>query len=126
MSALAEQVTDFERRLGRPLIGPARFSELIGRALEEGEGFAAGKVGDSERRILQYPIVLERVSDRKVLWAYEKLLAHQQLGGAGLFPPEAEFYRHWNRIDRVTASRAGTGRHNYRGKKKTEVLFTNF
>jgi hypothetical protein len=26
----------------------------------------------------------------------------------------------------VTASRAGTGRHNYRGKKKTEVLFTNF
>jgi len=23
-------------------------------------------------------------------------------------------------------SRAGAGRHNYRGKKKTEVLFTNF
>jgi DNA adenine methylase len=42
------------------------------------------------------------------------------------YPQAAEFYRHWNRIDRVTASRAGTGRHNYRGKKKTEVLFTNF
>ena len=42
------------------------------------------------------------------------------------YPDAAEFYRHWNRIDRVTASRAGTGRHNYRGKKKTEVLFTNF
>ena len=42
------------------------------------------------------------------------------------YPDAAEFYRGWNRIDRVTASRAGTGRHNYRGKKKTEVLFTNF
>jgi hypothetical protein len=42
------------------------------------------------------------------------------------YPEAAEFYRHWNRIDRVTASRAGTGRHNYRGKTKTEVLFTNF
>lgn len=95
MSALAEQVTDFEQRVGRPLIGPARFSELIGEALDERRGFAAGKVGDAERRILQYPIVLERVSDRKVLWAYEKLLAHQQLGGQGLFPPQAAFYRRW-------------------------------
>ena len=42
------------------------------------------------------------------------------------YPEAAGFYSHWNRIDRVTASRAGTGRHNYRGKKKTEVLFTNF
>jgi len=42
------------------------------------------------------------------------------------YPTAAAFYRGWNRIDRVTASRAGTGRHNYRGKKKTEVLFTNF
>ncbi len=42
------------------------------------------------------------------------------------YPAAAEFYRGWNRLDRVTASRAGTGRHNYRGKKKTEVLFTNF
>ncbi len=42
------------------------------------------------------------------------------------YPDADEFYRGWNRIDRVTASRAGTGRHNYRGKKKTEVLFTNF
>jgi DNA adenine methylase len=42
------------------------------------------------------------------------------------YPTAAEFYRGWNRIDRVTASRAGTGRHNYRGKTKTEVLFTNF
>ena len=42
------------------------------------------------------------------------------------YPTAAEFYRGWNRIDRVTASRAGTGRHKYRGKKKTEVLFTNF
>jgi DNA adenine methylase len=42
------------------------------------------------------------------------------------YPDAAEFYRNWNCIDRVTASRAGTGRHNYRGKTKTEVLFTNF
>ena len=42
------------------------------------------------------------------------------------YPAAARFYPHWNRIDRVTASRAGVGRHNYSGRKKIEVLFTNF
>jgi len=42
------------------------------------------------------------------------------------FPTAAEFYRDWNRIDRVTASRGGTGRPDHQSRRKTEVLFTNF
>ncbi len=36
------------------------------------------------------------------------------------------FFQDWNRIEKETASRCGTGRHNYGGKKKTEVLYLNF
>jgi DNA adenine methylase len=42
------------------------------------------------------------------------------------YPTADAMFKGWSRIERVTASRAGTGRHKYRGKMKTELLFTNF
>jgi DNA adenine methylase len=72
-----------------------------------------GHEGEYRHRI-DYPAMVELLSAAKA-----KVVVSE-------YPAAAEFYRGWNRIDRVTASRAGTGRHNYRGKKKTEVLFTNF
>jgi len=69
---------------------------------------------DEYRYRIDYPAMVELLSAAKA-----KVVVSE-------YPTAAEFYRGWNRIDRVTASRAGTGRHNYRGKKKTEVLFTNF
>ena len=69
---------------------------------------------DEYRYRIDYPAMVELLNS-----ASAKVVVSE-------YPDAAEFYRHWNRIDRVTASRAGTGRHNYRGKKKTEVLFTNF
>jgi len=69
---------------------------------------------DEFRYRIDYPVMVELLNSAKA-----KVVVSE-------YPDAAEFYRHWNRIDRVTASRAGTGRHNYRGKKKTEVLFTNF
>ena len=69
---------------------------------------------DEYRYRIDYPAMVELLNS-----ASAKVVVSE-------YPEAAEFYRHWNRIDRTTASRAGTGRHNYRGKKKTEVLFTNF
>ena len=69
---------------------------------------------DEYRYRIDYPAMVELLNS-----ASAKVVVSE-------YPDAIEFYPHWNRIDRVTASRAGIGRHNYRGKKKTEVLFTNF
>jgi DNA adenine methylase len=69
---------------------------------------------DEYRYKIDYPAMVELLDAAKA-----KVVVSE-------YPTAAEFYRGWNRIDRVTASRAATGRHNCRGKKKTEVLFTNF
>ena len=69
---------------------------------------------DEYRYRIDYPAMVELLNAAKA-----KVVVSE-------YPTAAEFYRGWNRIDRVTASRAGTGRHKSRGKKKTEVLFTNF
>jgi DNA adenine methylase len=42
------------------------------------------------------------------------------------YPSAKHFFPDWNCITKTTASRAGTGRHKYSGKRKIEVLFTNF
>ena len=69
---------------------------------------------DEYRYRIDYPAMVELLNSARA-----KVVVSE-------YPDAAEFYAHWNRIDRTTASRAGTGRPNYRGKKKTEVLFTNF
>ena len=42
------------------------------------------------------------------------------------YPTADAMFKGWNRVERITASRAGIGRYHYHGKKKTEVLYTNF
>ena len=41
-------------------------------------------------------------------------------------PTADAMFKGWNRIERITARRAGIGRHHYRGRTKTEILYTNF
>jgi DNA adenine methylase len=72
-----------------------------------------GHEGEYRCRI-DYPAMIELLNNAKARVVVSE------------YPTAAEFYPQWNRIDHITASRAGTGRHNYRGKKKTELLFTNF
>jgi len=36
------------------------------------------------------------------------------------------FFKDWRAIEKETVSRAGVGRHGYSGKRKTEILYTNF
>ncbi len=42
------------------------------------------------------------------------------------YPAAATYFADWNRVEKITASRAASGRHRSSGKRKTEVLFTNF
>jgi hypothetical protein len=93
VTATALQEREFERRLGRPLISAADFARRVGEALADGRGFAAGKVANTERAMLQYRMVREREADRLRIWAFERMLTAQALLTAGIFPPDAAFHR---------------------------------
>jgi len=80
----------------RGLITKSEFIADLRGALESGWGFAAGKLGNSECAVLQYPRVRERVRDEPRLRAFELALGHQALLHAGIFPREASFYRRWS------------------------------
>ncbi len=70
--------------------------ELIGAirsALEEKQGFAAGKLGNTEHAILRYPLVLRQGLDAAGVRAYEVFLANHLSRHSGIFPTSPEFLR---------------------------------
>jgi hypothetical protein len=93
MTAAVSQEREFERRLGRRLISARRFAELIGAALERGEGFAAGKLGNSERDLLRLALVSQRETDPLRIRAFECAVVAKLLRTSGIFPPDPEFCR---------------------------------
>jgi hypothetical protein len=76
---------------GRPAMTKERFVAALRDALDERRGYAAGKLGGTERSILRYPIVLERERDPRRLRLFELALAHNALRHAGVFPAEPAF-----------------------------------
>lgn len=85
-------------------IDRARFLEGIRSALAEGRGFAAGKVGNTERAVLRYPLVRERLGEVQIR-AYELALANQVLRHGGVFPTDHEFLGRFSRIYADAVSR---------------------
>jgi hypothetical protein len=77
--------------LERPLAPRERFVGALRDALDERRGYAAGKLGGTERALLAYPIVLERERDPRRLRAYELVLAHRALRHSGIFPARPDF-----------------------------------
>jgi hypothetical protein len=77
---------------GRPLrIERAQFLEEIRGALENGRGYAAGKIGNTERAILLYPLARERFREPLQIRAFELALGNHALRHSGVFPTEREF-----------------------------------
>jgi hypothetical protein len=74
------------------LLSRTDFADAIGRAVREGTGYAAGKLGVTERAMLQYPLLVERGASRIQLLAFEQSLRYKASGLAGVFPAEADFY----------------------------------
>ena len=81
---------------GRVLASRADFVAAVSRASRDRAGFAAGKLGESERAWLEYPILLGRESDPLRLRAYELALGHRSLRASGIFPAERDFYPRWS------------------------------
>jgi hypothetical protein len=79
--------------MDRSLLTKRRFVDAVGEALARGDGFAAGKLGVTERSILRYPLVLADEADRRRVSAFEQALRYRASGAAGLFPATPGFLR---------------------------------
>lgn len=79
-----------------PLATRAEFVAGLRDALDEQRGYAAGKLGQTERALLFYPLVLERADDPRALRAFELTLAHKALRHGGIFPATPEFLRRFS------------------------------
>jgi hypothetical protein len=75
----------------RSLVPRERFAAALRRALDDGRGFAAGKLGETERAMLEYPLVLERERDPRRLRAFELVLGHRARRHGGIFPTRPDF-----------------------------------
>lgn len=75
------------------VISRGDFVEAIGRAVRHGGGYAAGKLGVSERAWLHYPLFLEGGPGRIQQRAMEQVLRVKATRQSGVFPPEPGFYR---------------------------------
>lgn len=70
----------------------ADFIDAVGRATIEGRGYAAGKICESERAWLYYPMLVKSGASRLQRRAYEQALFFRALRAAGAFPGNAAFY----------------------------------
>jgi hypothetical protein len=84
-----------ERALGRPLIAKGEFLEDLRTAMDGRTGYAAGKLGNSEKRWLYYPIFMSRTPADLQRRAYEASLFFHSAKQAGLFPATAAFLREY-------------------------------
>src|SRR5947209_18194656 len=75
------------------LISRAEFNEAIAAAVRDRRGYAAGKLCESERAWMYYPMLLASEPSPLQLRAFEQALVFRGLHAAGAFPAEAGFYR---------------------------------
>ena len=71
------------------------FDRMVAAALDSGRGFAAGKLGVSERGWLLRPMVAEREPDDRRRRAHAVAVAHRSQMTAGVFPTDAAFQARW-------------------------------
>ena len=91
--------------MGEPLrIERAQFLQELRDALQNSRGYAAGKIGNTERAVLLYPFVRERFRAPLQIQAYELTLANHVLRHSGVFPTDHEFLARfsWDYAQAVT------------------------
>ncbi len=79
------------------LANRGRFLTEVRTAIEARRGYAAGKIGHSEKMWLYYPLLLERGVHPRARRAYEAALSRHALLNSGLFPARPEFLLQWAR-----------------------------
>ena len=84
-------------RIPRPLISKAEFVRDVKVAIESGRGYAAGRLGMSQKHWMYYKVLVDRsMANRKVLRLFEKRLRFHGLTQEGVFPADPQFYLRYN------------------------------
>ena len=91
-------VAAYARALGRPIIAKAEYIARLRASLAGGQGYAAAKLGRSEKQWLYYPLFLAKETDPLRRLAYTQALAFHFEIQSGLFPAEPEFYLRFNEV----------------------------
>jgi hypothetical protein len=78
------------------LISRAEFLADLRAAIEQGSGYAAGKIGLSEKHWMYYPILLNQEPSPLKRRVFEAALLFHGLKQEGIFPAQPEFYRKYN------------------------------
>jgi hypothetical protein len=78
------------------MIDRRSFVRMVGNALAGGRGFAAGKLGGSERWALLYPLVKAEVEGQGRQRALDVMMGHMGETQSGLFPRDPDFYRRFS------------------------------
>src|SRR5689334_22160604 len=76
-----------------PLIRKQEFVNGVRAAIHEDQPYAAGKIGDSEKRWMYYPRVLVSNPTPRQRREYEQTLPFEFFQQSGTFPPSIEFIR---------------------------------
>jgi hypothetical protein len=82
---------------GHTLDSRRAFCEAVRRATLAGDGYAAGKLGVTERALLYHPLLLDRERDPRRIRAFEQVLAFKAGRQSGVFPTAPKFLRDFSR-----------------------------
>lgn len=85
-----------EQALGRQVSGKGDFIETLGTALNKGEGYAAGRIGISEKHWLYHPIAKKQGMRGTKARVFENRLRYQAVTQVGVFPGTPEFLLQYN------------------------------
>lgn len=72
------------------------FIDGIKNAVEKKQGYAAAKLGVSQKYWMYYKVILEKGIDKKEIKEFEKKLLFHGLYQVGIFPAAAKFYIEYN------------------------------
>lgn len=86
------------QNLKQLLVPKQVFLESLRRALETQQGYAASKLGNTEKHLLLYRMMRDRQTLPKQRLALEMWLKQNAVSYAGLFPADVEFYARYGKI----------------------------
>lgn len=86
----------YHYQLRKKSISREVFLQDIKHALENKIGYAAGKIGLSQKHWLYYPILLRKNTNRQIIEHFEEALIFHGLKQSGIFPASPEYYLHYN------------------------------
>lgn len=93
LSATRSAISERVYRSKFPMVSKTEFIRDLARAIQNKQPYATGKIGVTTQYMMNYPIVLGREKDPKVVNDYASQMEFMCLKQQGIFPYDLEFLR---------------------------------